>query len=160
MKQRALLFALLALVSRPISGSAADQPAKLFLAQGAISNDVVPIWFAKDRGIFRKCEGRDRAASALGQHLRRAARGQEVGQHRLRRRNVASGARDRVRDVVGCGRQDRDADHDDGVDRRIVADDLDCAAVLVRSRRREQVDRIGKAGLGRQEFGKGRAALR
>ena len=54
MKQRALVFALLALVSRPISGSAADQPVKLFLAQGAISNDVVPIWFAKDRGIFRK----------------------------------------------------------------------------------------------------------
>ncbi len=34
--------------------SAADQPTKLFLAQGAISNDVTPLWFAKDRGLFRK----------------------------------------------------------------------------------------------------------
>ncbi len=32
----------------------ADQPTKLFIAQGAISNDVTPMWFAKDRGIFRK----------------------------------------------------------------------------------------------------------
>jgi NitT/TauT family transport system substrate-binding protein len=32
----------------------AEQPTKLFVAQGAISNDVTPMWFAKDRGIFRK----------------------------------------------------------------------------------------------------------
>ena len=33
---------------------AADQVTKIFIAQGAISNDVTPMWFAKDRGIFRK----------------------------------------------------------------------------------------------------------
>src|ERR1041385_8050144 len=32
----------------------AEQQTKLFVAQGAISNDVTPMWFAKDRGIFRK----------------------------------------------------------------------------------------------------------
>src|ERR1051326_8231922 len=32
----------------------AEQQTKLFIAQGAISNDVTPMWFAKDRGIFRK----------------------------------------------------------------------------------------------------------
>jgi NitT/TauT family transport system substrate-binding protein len=45
----ALLFSL-----TPLVIFAADQPTKLFIAQGAISNDVTPIWFAKDRGIFRK----------------------------------------------------------------------------------------------------------
>lgn len=41
-------------LSAPSRGLAADQPTKLFLAQGAISNDVTPLWFAKDRGLFRK----------------------------------------------------------------------------------------------------------
>src|ERR1051325_3346847 len=45
----ALLFSLSA-----TQASAADQPTKLFIAQGAISNDVTPMWLAKDRGIFRK----------------------------------------------------------------------------------------------------------
>jgi NitT/TauT family transport system substrate-binding protein len=54
MKPRALVLVFLALVSHPVFASAAAEPTKLFLAQGAISNDVVPVWFAKERGIFRK----------------------------------------------------------------------------------------------------------
>jgi ABC-type nitrate/sulfonate/bicarbonate transport system substrate-binding protein len=55
MKLRATLAVaaviLLAIISH---GLAADQPTKLFVAQGAISNDVTPMWFGKDRGIFKK----------------------------------------------------------------------------------------------------------
>jgi NitT/TauT family transport system substrate-binding protein len=54
MKPAALILALLVLAFRSTPASAADQPTKLIIAQGAISNDVVPLWFAKERGIFRK----------------------------------------------------------------------------------------------------------
>ena len=32
----------------------ADQPAKLIVAHGAISNNVAPLWIAREQGIFRK----------------------------------------------------------------------------------------------------------
>src|SRR4051794_9473492 len=54
MKLRPVIFASLLLVSIASSAFSADQPTNLFIAQGAISNDVTPMWFAKDRGIFRK----------------------------------------------------------------------------------------------------------
>jgi NitT/TauT family transport system substrate-binding protein len=38
----------------PLTARAAEPPIKLFLAQGSIGNDVTPVWFAKDHGIFRK----------------------------------------------------------------------------------------------------------
>ncbi len=44
----------LAFAGLPSNGRAAESPTKLFLAQGAISNDVTPLWFAKDHGLFRK----------------------------------------------------------------------------------------------------------
>jgi ABC-type nitrate/sulfonate/bicarbonate transport system substrate-binding protein len=49
-----LALSIYLLLVSSLRASAADQPTKLFLAQGAISNDVTPLWFAKDRGLFRK----------------------------------------------------------------------------------------------------------
>ncbi|HTM08987.1 MAG TPA: ABC transporter substrate-binding protein [Verrucomicrobiae bacterium] len=55
MKLRATLVVAAAIFLALVSyGLAADQPTKLFVAQGAISNDVTPMWFGKDRGIFKK----------------------------------------------------------------------------------------------------------
>src|ERR1051325_5402361 len=55
MKLRAVLLAGFFFLSATAQhASAADQPTKIFVAQGAISNDVTPMWFAKDRGIYRK----------------------------------------------------------------------------------------------------------
>jgi NitT/TauT family transport system substrate-binding protein len=54
MKHPALIFLLLALLLSPVHASAAAEPTKLLLAQGAINTDVVPLWYAKDRGLFRK----------------------------------------------------------------------------------------------------------
>lgn len=42
------------LTSTRDAASAADAPTKLFIAQGAISSNVTPLWFAKEHGIFRK----------------------------------------------------------------------------------------------------------
>ena len=44
----------LAFPSLHTTANAAESLTKLFLAQGAISNDVTPLWFAKDQGLFRK----------------------------------------------------------------------------------------------------------
>lgn len=54
MNRRTVLLAALLLISSAPRGFSADQPTKLFVAQGAISNDVTPMWFGKDRGLFRK----------------------------------------------------------------------------------------------------------
>src|SRR5689334_2550174 len=50
----ALLAGIFLLIASVQQAFAADQLTRLFIAQGAISNDVTPMWFAKDRGIFRK----------------------------------------------------------------------------------------------------------
>jgi ABC-type nitrate/sulfonate/bicarbonate transport system substrate-binding protein len=34
--------------------SFAAEPTKLLIAHGAISNNVAPLWIAKEQGIFRK----------------------------------------------------------------------------------------------------------
>lgn len=52
MKLLSALFALSILASS--SRAPAAEPVKLFLAQGAVSNDVTPVWYAKERGLFRK----------------------------------------------------------------------------------------------------------
>src|SRR3989337_1735163 len=36
------------------SPSIAAEPSKLLIAHGAISNNVAPLWIAKEQGIFRK----------------------------------------------------------------------------------------------------------
>ncbi|HEY2988173.1 MAG TPA: ABC transporter substrate-binding protein [Candidatus Binatia bacterium] len=54
MRFTARILALLALLLMSPPASAGEPLTKLIIAQGAISNDVVPLWFAKDRGVFRK----------------------------------------------------------------------------------------------------------
>jgi NitT/TauT family transport system substrate-binding protein len=54
MKQPVAVFALLAFAFLPVRAPAADQPAKLAFAHGAISSNVTPLWIAKEHGFFRK----------------------------------------------------------------------------------------------------------
>jgi len=55
-KHRALVasFVLIIIFSLPVRAPAADQPLKLIFAHGAISNNVAPLWIAKEQGFFRK----------------------------------------------------------------------------------------------------------
>ena len=46
-----LVFFLCALFG---ANSFAAEPTKLLIAHGAISNNVAPLWIAKEQGIFRK----------------------------------------------------------------------------------------------------------
>lgn len=55
MKRVSLVFVLLAYLMAAFgANSFAAEPAKLLLAHGAISNNVAPLWIAKEQGIFRK----------------------------------------------------------------------------------------------------------
>ena len=50
-----LLLTLMISLTSVLSGiSQAAEPAKLLIAHGAISNNVAPLWIAKEQGIFRK----------------------------------------------------------------------------------------------------------
>lgn len=49
-----LLTVLLHFVSTVTYASGAAEPAKLLIAHGAISNNVAPLWIAREQGIFRK----------------------------------------------------------------------------------------------------------
>ena len=52
---RIILIAIIGLSSSFVSASfAAAEPTKLLIAHGAISNNVEPLWIAKEQGIFRK----------------------------------------------------------------------------------------------------------
>jgi len=48
------LFTFLFLNSSTPEASAAETPTRLLLAHGAISNNITPLWIAKDQEIFRK----------------------------------------------------------------------------------------------------------
>ena len=37
-----------------VAGVYAAEPSKLLIAHGAISNNVAPLWIAKEQGIFKK----------------------------------------------------------------------------------------------------------
>jgi ABC-type nitrate/sulfonate/bicarbonate transport system substrate-binding protein len=53
MKLRRLLFvALLCII--PALARAAEPPAKFLFAYGAIGGNAMPLWIAKEQGIFRK----------------------------------------------------------------------------------------------------------
>jgi NitT/TauT family transport system substrate-binding protein len=55
MKSGALIIFLIGcLIVAGQSGSFAAEPTKLLIAHGAISNNVAPLWIAKEQGIFRK----------------------------------------------------------------------------------------------------------
>jgi len=54
LKHPAAIFTLLVLAFLPFHAPAADHPAKLAFAHGAISNNVTPLWIAKEHGMFRK----------------------------------------------------------------------------------------------------------
>src|SRR4029450_1477442 len=55
LRSRALIgFLIGCLIVIRQSGSFAAEPTKLLMAQGAISNNVAPLWIAKEQGIFRK----------------------------------------------------------------------------------------------------------
>jgi ABC-type nitrate/sulfonate/bicarbonate transport system substrate-binding protein len=49
-----LITILLYSVVKIVSPSAAAEPTKLLIAHGAISNNVAPLWIAREQGIFRK----------------------------------------------------------------------------------------------------------
>jgi ABC-type nitrate/sulfonate/bicarbonate transport system substrate-binding protein len=49
-----LISVLLSSVVQTASPSAAAEPTKLLIAHGAISNNVAPLWIAREQGIFRK----------------------------------------------------------------------------------------------------------
>jgi len=51
---RIILIAIIGLSSSFVSASFAAEPTKLLIAHGAISNNVEPLWIAKEQGIFRK----------------------------------------------------------------------------------------------------------
>src|SRR6266487_1003082 len=51
---RIILIAIISLSSSFVSASFAAEPTKLLIAHGAISNNVEPLWIAKEQGIFRK----------------------------------------------------------------------------------------------------------
>jgi len=58
-KMKSLLFAVALLLQLSLAASlgaagAGEAPTKLLLAHGAISNNVTPLWVAKDHGLFRK----------------------------------------------------------------------------------------------------------
>jgi NitT/TauT family transport system substrate-binding protein len=54
MRFHAAVLALLAGLASTTPAPAADAPAKLIFAHGAISNNAGPLWIAKEQGIFRK----------------------------------------------------------------------------------------------------------
>jgi ABC-type nitrate/sulfonate/bicarbonate transport system substrate-binding protein len=49
-----LISVLLSSVVQTASPGAAAEPTKLLIAHGAISNNVAPLWIAREQGIFRK----------------------------------------------------------------------------------------------------------
>jgi NitT/TauT family transport system substrate-binding protein len=50
----AALALVAALAWEPLAKTYAAEPAKLLLAHGAISNNVAPLWIAKEQGLFKK----------------------------------------------------------------------------------------------------------
>ncbi len=94
------------------------------------------------RRVLRIAVRGELAARPRAEERRRALRGDEDREDRLRPGDGARAARDRPRDLLGVGHQRRDVDHDQRVDVRVPPDELDRAGVLRRGARGGQVDRV------------------